>query len=206
MTAGEIRRLIREGVRDISEIKAVTRAGMGSCGAKTCTPLVHRLFREEGVPEADIVDQPKRAPVHGGAAGRLRRRGRAGEGRKADASDASKRPSTLYDVIVVGAGSVGTPAAMSLAGSRPARSSVLDQCAERRPGLEQGAIGGIRATHSDPAKIRLCLRSPRDLLDLGGAPRRRASSGSRAATCFVAYRARRSGRSRSSSPSRRPAA
>ena len=60
VTAGEIRRLIREGVRDISEIKAVTRAGMGSCGAKTCTPLVHRLFREEGVAEADIVDQPKR--------------------------------------------------------------------------------------------------------------------------------------------------
>jgi sarcosine oxidase subunit alpha len=58
--AGEIRRLIREGVRDINEIKAVTRAGMGSCGAKTCTPLIHRLFREEGVGEAEIVDQPKR--------------------------------------------------------------------------------------------------------------------------------------------------
>jgi sarcosine oxidase subunit alpha len=60
VTAGEIRALIREGVRDINEIKAVTRAGMGSCGAKTCTPLVHRLFREEGVPESEIVDQPKR--------------------------------------------------------------------------------------------------------------------------------------------------
>jgi sarcosine oxidase subunit alpha len=58
--AGEIRKLIREGSRDINEIKAVTRAGMGSCGAKTCTPLVHRLFREEGVPESEIVDQPKR--------------------------------------------------------------------------------------------------------------------------------------------------
>ncbi len=60
VTAGEIRRLIREGVRDVNEIKAVTRASMGSCGAKTCTPLIHRLFREEGVPESDIVDQPKR--------------------------------------------------------------------------------------------------------------------------------------------------
>lgn len=60
VTAGEIRELIRQGVRDISEIKAVTRASMGSCGAKTCTPLIHRLFREEGVPEAEIVDQPKR--------------------------------------------------------------------------------------------------------------------------------------------------
>jgi sarcosine oxidase subunit alpha len=60
VTAGEIRALIKKGFRDISAIKAVTRAGMGSCGAKTCTALVHRLFREEGVPEKDIVDQPKR--------------------------------------------------------------------------------------------------------------------------------------------------
>ncbi|MCR4410496.1 MAG: FAD-dependent oxidoreductase [Candidatus Saccharicenans sp.] len=60
VTAGEIRKLIREGIRDISEIKTITRAGMGPCGAKTCTPLVHRLFREEGVPESEIVDQPKR--------------------------------------------------------------------------------------------------------------------------------------------------
>ncbi len=60
VTAGPIQKLIREGVRDINEIKAVTRACMGSCGAKTCTPLIHRLFREEGVPESDIVDQPNR--------------------------------------------------------------------------------------------------------------------------------------------------
>jgi NAD(P)H-nitrite reductase large subunit len=58
--AGEIRRLIRAGHRDISQIKAVTRACMGSCGAKTCTALIHRLFREEGVAEKDIVDQTKR--------------------------------------------------------------------------------------------------------------------------------------------------
>ncbi|MDH4198085.1 MAG: (2Fe-2S)-binding protein, partial [Candidatus Aminicenantes bacterium] len=60
VTAGEIRRLIREGVRDINEIKAVTRTCMGSCGAKTCTPLIHGLFREEGVPDREVVDQPKR--------------------------------------------------------------------------------------------------------------------------------------------------
>ncbi len=60
VTAGEIRALIREGERDINQIKAVTRAGMGSCGAKTCTALIHRLFREEGVADADVVDQPKR--------------------------------------------------------------------------------------------------------------------------------------------------
>ena len=60
VTAGEIRTLIREGSRDINEIKAVTRVCMGSCGAKTCTPLIHRLFREEGVPDSEIVDQLQR--------------------------------------------------------------------------------------------------------------------------------------------------
>jgi len=60
VTAVEIRRLIREGSRDINEIKALTRTCMGSCGAKTCTPLLHRLFREEGVPESEIIDQPNR--------------------------------------------------------------------------------------------------------------------------------------------------
>ena len=57
VTAGEIRALIRQGCRDINEIKAISRAGMGACGAKTCTALIHRLFREEGVPDAKVVDQ-----------------------------------------------------------------------------------------------------------------------------------------------------
>ena len=49
VTAGEIRALIAAGVRDANHIKAATRAGMGACGAKTCTSLIERLFREEGV-------------------------------------------------------------------------------------------------------------------------------------------------------------
>lgn len=57
VTAGEIRALIRAGYRDINEIKAVSRAGMGSCGAKTCTALIHRLFRDEGIPLDEVVDQ-----------------------------------------------------------------------------------------------------------------------------------------------------
>lgn len=63
-----------------------------------------------------------------------------------------------YDVIVIGAGSVGAPAALSLA-QAGLRTLVID----KRPSVGQGsnktAIGGIRATHSDPAKIRLGLRS-----------------------------------------------
>ena len=60
VTAGEIRALIRQGYRDINEIKAVSRAGMGSCGAKTCTALIHRLFRDEGISDAQVVDQSLR--------------------------------------------------------------------------------------------------------------------------------------------------
>ena len=60
VTAGELRELIRQGYRDINEIKAVSRAGMGSCGAKTCTALMHRLFRDEGIPDAEIIDQTDR--------------------------------------------------------------------------------------------------------------------------------------------------
>ncbi len=60
VTAGEIRELIRRGYRDVNEIKAVTRAGMGACGAKTCTPLIWRLFREEGVPLSEVTENVKR--------------------------------------------------------------------------------------------------------------------------------------------------
>jgi len=55
VTAGEIRELIRRGYRDMNEMKAVTRAGMGACGSKTCGTLVARLFREEGVTEGEVV-------------------------------------------------------------------------------------------------------------------------------------------------------
>ncbi len=60
VSAGEIRALIRQGYRDVNELKTVSRACMGSCGAKTCTPLIHRLFRDEGIPDAEVVDQVKR--------------------------------------------------------------------------------------------------------------------------------------------------
>lgn len=60
VTAGEIRDLIRRGFRDLNEIKAVTRAGMGSCGSKTCNALIHRLFRDEGVAYGEVTDATKR--------------------------------------------------------------------------------------------------------------------------------------------------
>ena len=60
VTAAEIRDLIRRGFRDINEIKAVTRAGMGSCGSKTCNALIHRLFRDEGIAAGEVTDTTRR--------------------------------------------------------------------------------------------------------------------------------------------------
>jgi len=67
-------------------------------------------------------------------------------------------PSKGYDVIVIGSGSVGTPAALFLA-EAGIRTLVIDRLPSPGQGSNKRAIGGLRATHSDPAKIRLCLRS-----------------------------------------------
>ena len=57
VTVGEIRAAVREGVRDINQLKALTRAGMGACGAKTCRPMIWRVFQEEGVDLDQVTDR-----------------------------------------------------------------------------------------------------------------------------------------------------
>jgi sarcosine oxidase subunit beta len=63
-----------------------------------------------------------------------------------------------YDVIIIGAGSVGVPTAMSLARNR-VKVLVIDSLASPGQGQNKKAIGGIRATHSDKGKIATCQRS-----------------------------------------------
>lgn len=63
-----------------------------------------------------------------------------------------------YDTIIIGAGSVGTPLAWQLADAGQ-KVLVLEQFASAGQGSNKEAIGGIRATHSDPAKIRISLKS-----------------------------------------------
>jgi sarcosine oxidase subunit beta len=65
---------------------------------------------------------------------------------------------TGHDVIIVGAGSVGIPLAMAL-GDMGFDTLVIDRKASPGQGENKHAIGGIRATHSDPAKILTCRRS-----------------------------------------------
>lgn len=45
---------IRAGVRDINQLKAMARPSMGGCGGKTCTDLVMRIFREEGIDVSSV--------------------------------------------------------------------------------------------------------------------------------------------------------
>jgi sarcosine oxidase subunit beta len=63
-----------------------------------------------------------------------------------------------YDAIIIGAGSVGVPTALALAeqGLKPL---VLDMHPSPGQGENKHAIGGVRATHSDPGKIMVCRRS-----------------------------------------------
>lgn len=63
-----------------------------------------------------------------------------------------------YDVILIGAGSIGTPTAFFLA-QAGYKVLVLESVASVGQGSNKRAIGGVRATHSDPAKIQLCRRS-----------------------------------------------
>lgn len=60
VTAGEIRALIRSGVRDINQIKAVTNASMGACGGKTCLNMIRRMYIAEGVPLSEVTETPVR--------------------------------------------------------------------------------------------------------------------------------------------------
>ena len=63
-----------------------------------------------------------------------------------------------YDVIIIGAGSIGTPTAYFLA-KAGLSVLVIDQLPSVGQASNKHAIGGIRATHSDPAKINLGIRS-----------------------------------------------
>lgn len=64
----------------------------------------------------------------------------------------------VFDVIIAGAGSVGTPSAYFMA-KAGLKVLVIDPLPSTGQASNKHAIGGVRATHSDPAKIYLCAKS-----------------------------------------------
>jgi bacterioferritin-associated ferredoxin len=60
---GQIRGAIRAGVRDMNQLKAILGCGLGSCGGKTCAPLIHSIFRREGVPDEEVTGYTERPLV-----------------------------------------------------------------------------------------------------------------------------------------------
>jgi len=60
-----------------------------------------------------------------------------------------------YDVVIIGAGSVGVPVAFYLA-KKGLKTAVIEKFPSEGRGQNRAAIGGIRATHSDPSKIKMC--------------------------------------------------
>jgi sarcosine oxidase subunit beta len=63
-----------------------------------------------------------------------------------------------YDVIIIGAGSIGVPTALATANAG-LKTLVIDFLPSVAQGDNKHAIGGIRATHTHKAKIWLCQRS-----------------------------------------------
>ncbi len=54
VSAGEIRALLRSGIRDMNQLKALTRAGFGACGGKTCKTLIESVIRSEGISPEEV--------------------------------------------------------------------------------------------------------------------------------------------------------
>lgn len=60
VTLGEIRRWLSKGVRDLNQLKALTRIGMGACGAKTCSQFMLSILRSEGIDSSEVTPLTKR--------------------------------------------------------------------------------------------------------------------------------------------------
>lgn len=63
-----------------------------------------------------------------------------------------------YDVVIIGAGSVGVPAAYAMS-REGLKVAVIEELPSAGQGQNKKAIGGIRATHTNPTKILLCQNS-----------------------------------------------
>jgi glycine/D-amino acid oxidase-like deaminating enzyme/Fe-S-cluster-containing hydrogenase component 2 len=176
VSLSDVKKWIEKGVTDINQLKALSRASMGACGAKTCDNMLRQVLRQHGVPTESVVANTIRptfveVPLekfytkatdvpHPDSIGTQT----ATTSHVDDANIAMGKsqqcissPSSA-DVIIIGAGSIGVPAAMSLA-KRGKKVIVIDSMPSVGQVNNKRAIGGVRATHSDFGKIATSLRS-----------------------------------------------
>ena len=63
VTADDIRRAIRAGATDVTQVKLRTRAGMGLCQGRTCELLVQQILSQElGVRQEETGYSTPRTP------------------------------------------------------------------------------------------------------------------------------------------------
>ena len=58
----QVREMIKSGVTDMNSLKII-RCMMGACGGKTCTPLIKRIFAQEGF-DLNNVSEPTMRPLN----------------------------------------------------------------------------------------------------------------------------------------------
>jgi len=64
ITLGEIKAAMAEDIRDLNELKRMTRMGMGSCQGRMCGPAVQEIVaRAKGIPPAEIAPLTPRPPI-----------------------------------------------------------------------------------------------------------------------------------------------
>ncbi len=73
----------------------------------------------------------------------------------------------IYDILIIGAGSVGVPLSYYLA-KKGKKVAVIEKNSSVGRGQNRAAIGGMRATHSDPAKIKIGLETLKIMREMKG--------------------------------------
>ncbi len=64
VTEADIRRAIAEGYDTLELLKRKTMVGTGTCGGRTCLPLVRRILTEETNKTPEKIELPReRAPI-----------------------------------------------------------------------------------------------------------------------------------------------
>jgi NAD(P)H-nitrite reductase large subunit len=64
ITMGEIKEAVADGAKEMSEVKRITRLGMGLCQGKMCGPALQEILaRLSGLPPSSIGHLNPRPPV-----------------------------------------------------------------------------------------------------------------------------------------------